>query len=195
MSTEIGRLAGLLGSAEEKPTPLQEQIDTLGKRLALIAGVAVVAVFVVALVQAAEIDSDSISEALLNSVALAVAAIPEGLPAVVTVTLAIGVGRLAKRHAIVKRLASVETLGSTTVICSDKTGTLTLNQMTATTLLARGRRYVVEGLGYGTEGAIHVDGAPAGPDDLAAIRSALVAGALCNDAHLRRRGRSARARG
>ena len=185
MTTEVGRLAGLLGSAEEKPTPLQEQIHALGKRLAVIAFVAVVAVFVVALVQAPEINSDTISEALINSVALAVAAIPEGLPAVVTVTLAIGGGRLSKRHAIMKRLASVETLGSPPVNCSDKHGALTLNQMTATTLLARGRRYTVEGLGYGTEGAIHADGVPAGPDDLATVRSALVAGALCNDAHLR----------
>ncbi len=185
MDTEVGRLAGLLGSAEEKPTPLQEQIDSLGKRLALIAFAAVIAVFVVALVQAPRIDKDSISEALLNSVALAVAAIPEGLPAVVTVTLAIGVGRLAKRHAIMKRLASVETLGSTTVICSDKTGTLTFNQMTATTLLTRGRRFDVDGLGYGVDGVIRESGAEVTPDVLRVIRPALLAGTLCNDAHLR----------
>lgn len=185
MQSEIGRLAGLLSSADEKPTPLQEQIDELGKRLALIAFLAVAAVFIVALVQATQINSDSISEALLNSVALAVAAIPEGLPAVVTVTLAIGVSRLAKRNAIVKRLASVETLGSTTVICSDKTGTLTLNQMTATTLLAGGRRYDIDGLGYGPVGEIALDGSPidqAGRDEL---RPALLAAVLCNDAHLR----------
>ena len=185
MHTEVGKLAGLLGAAEEKPTPLQEQIHALGKRLALIAFVAVVVVFIVALVQAPELDQDAISEALVNSVALAVAAIPEGLPAVVTVTLAIGVGRLAKRNAIMKRLASVETLGSTTVICSDKTGTLTLNQMTATTLLTRGRRYEVDGLGYGTEGHITTAGQPVQGEEHAALRSALVAGALCNDAHLR----------
>lgn len=185
METEVGRLAGLLGAAEEKPTPLQEQIHDLGKRLALIAFVAVVAVFVIALVQSDEIDSESIGEALLNSVALAVAAIPEGLPAVVTVTLAIGVGRLAKRNAIMKRLASVETLGSTTVICSDKTGTLTLNQMTATTVVTRGRRYTVEGLGYGTDGVIELDGSAAPAEELARLRPALVAGVLCNDAHLR----------
>ncbi len=185
MTTEVGRLAGLLSAAEEKPTPLQEQIHELGKRLAFIAFLAVIAVFVVALIQADEINSDSLSEALLNSVALAVAAIPEGLPAVVTVTLAIGVGRLAKRNAIVKRLASVETLGSTTVICSDKTGTLTLNQMTATTFVTGGRRYDVDGLGYGTDGAISIDGAELGAEQLTELRSALVAGVLCNDAHLR----------
>ena len=180
MHSEVGKLAGLLSAAEEKLTPLQEQIEQLGKRLALIAFVAVIAVFIVAL-----INGDSIEDALLNSVALAVAAIPEGLPAVVTVTLAIGVGRLAKRNAIMKRLASVETLGSTTVICSDKTGTLTLNQMTATTLLAGGRRYVVDGLGYGPVGDISVDGAPIDESTRAALRPALLAGVLCNDAHLR----------
>ena len=180
MLTEVGKLAGLLGAAEEKPTPLQEQIDQLGKRLAAIAFVAVIAVFCVALY-----NGDTVSEALLNSVALAVAAIPEGLPAVVTVTLAIGVGRLAKRHAIMKRLASVETLGSTTVICSDKTGTLTLNQMTATTFVTRGRHYDVDGLGYGTEGSITLDGAPLDAAQLEALHPALLAGVLCNDAHLR----------
>jgi len=185
MHSEVGKLAGLLSSADEKPTPLQEQIHELGKRLALIAFVAVVAVFIVALVQADTIDSDSISEALLNSVALAVAAIPEGLPAVVTVTLAIGVSRMAKRNAIVKRLASVETLGSTTVICSDKTGTLTLNQMTATALLSGGRSYTVDGLGYGTEGEISLDGSPIDDSARTQLRPALLAGVLCNDAHLR----------
>src|SRR5690606_15826064 len=145
--------AGLLGQAEEPPTPLQEQIHSLGKRLAAIAFGAVLIVFAVSLYQAEEINSESFSEALLDAAALAVAAIPEGLPAVVTVTLAIGVGRMAKRHAIVKRLASVETLGSTTVICSDKTGTLTLNQMTAVRLVAAGRRHEVSGPGYEPHGA------------------------------------------
>jgi Ca2+-transporting ATPase len=185
MHSEVGKLAGLLGAAEEKPTPLQEQIEQLGKRLAAIAFVAVIAVFGVAL-----FNGDTISEALLNSVALAVAAIPEGLPAVVTVTLAIGVGRLAKRNAIMKRLASVETLGSTTVICSDKTGTLTLNQMTATRLLTQGGRYQVDGLGYGTVGDLHLEGQDAalGAAELTSLRPALLAGVLCNDAHLRGEG-------
>ena len=185
MHSEVGKLAGLLGAAEEKPTPLQEQIEQLGKRLAAIAFVAVIAVFIVAL-----INGDTVSEALLNSVALAVAAIPEGLPAVVTVTLAIGVGRLAKRNAIMKRLASVETLGSTTVICSDKTGTLTLNQMTATRLLAAGGSFDVDGLGYGTVGDLHRAGEAGALEaaSLDVLRPALLAGVLCNDAHLRGEG-------
>ncbi|MGB6058804.1 MAG: HAD-IC family P-type ATPase [Microthrixaceae bacterium] len=185
MSTEMGRLADLISGADPKVTPLQEQIDQLGKRLAAIAFVAVVIVFIVALVQADELNSDSISEALLTSVALAIAAIPEGLPAVVTVTLAVGVSRLAKRNAIVKRLASVETLGSTNVICSDKTGTLTLNQMTATRLETPGRSYTVEGLGYGTEGQIRLDGQPLDEKQLREVGAALSAGVLCNDSHLR----------
>ncbi len=124
MSTEIGRLAELLSDTVQGQTPLQKQLDQLGKRLALVAAGAVTLFFVLGMVR-----GQSLSDTLLSSVALAVAAIPEGLPAVVTVTLAIGVSQMAKRGAIVKRLASVETLGSTSVICSDKTGTLTLNQM------------------------------------------------------------------
>ena len=118
----------------------------------------------------------------VSAVSLAVAAIPEGLPAVVAFTLAMGTGRLAKRGAIVKRLASVETLGSTSQICTDKTGTLTLNQMTARELLLAGRRFTVSGEGYATEGRIRTtDGSPL-PDTL---DQALLAMALCTDAVLR----------
>ena len=127
MQTQVGALATLLQDAPITSTPLQVQLRHLGHRLAAVAGVAVVAVIAVGLLQ-----GDPWDDLLLNAVALAVAAIPEGLPAVVTVTLAVGAHRMAKRNAIVKQLASVETLGSTTVICSDKTGTLTMNQMTAT---------------------------------------------------------------
>ncbi len=186
MHTEVGRLAGLLNAADDQETPLQQQLDKLGKRLALIAGVAVLAVFLVGLSQ-----GDELGEAVLGAVALAVAAIPEGLPAVVTVTLAIGVSRMAKERAIVKRLASVETLGSTTVICSDKTGTLTLNQMTATRVVTAGQTYELQGLGYGDEGEVTRAGGaaaagsgPATDDDT--LRWALTAAVLCNDAHVRR---------
>jgi Ca2+-transporting ATPase len=123
--TEIGKLAGMLAAADPGETPLQLQLHSLGKRLAAVAAIAVSAYVALELLGGAPL-----ADTLLSAVALAVAAIPEGLPAVVTVTLAVGVHQLAKRGAIVKRLSSVETLGSTTVICSDKTGTLTLNRMT-----------------------------------------------------------------
>ena len=180
MSTEVGRLAGMLSATEDKPSPLQEQLDSLGKRLAVIAGIAVALVLAVDLAR-----GEDFADAILSAVALAVAAIPEGLPAVVTVTLAIGVSRMAKHQAIIKRLSSVETLGSTNTICSDKTGTLTFNQMTATRLSASGHDLAVSGLGYGSDGEIterdegRIDGST-----LDSIRPALVAGLLCNDAHL-----------
>lgn len=126
MQTEMGRISGLLDAAPEQPTPLQIQIDALGKSLAGIAGAVVTLIFGLGLLR-----GDDLTQTIMTSIALAVAAIPEGLPAVVTVTLAIGMHRMAKNRAIVKKLSAVETLGSTTVICSDKTGTLTLNQMTA----------------------------------------------------------------
>jgi Ca2+-transporting ATPase len=168
--TEMGRIAGMLETALEGRTPLQERLDGLGRRLALIAGLVVGVIMAMGLVR-----GEKWAETVLTAVALAVAAIPEGLPAVVTVTLAIGMYRMARHGAIVKRLAAVETLGSTTVICSDKTGTLTMNQMTAQAGWAAGQRFRVEGEGYGAAGAIHCDG------DLASL---LVAARLCNDSRL-----------
>ncbi|MFZ4583619.1 MAG: cation-translocating P-type ATPase [Acidimicrobiia bacterium] len=160
--TEIGRVAGMLRDADPGKTPLQRQIDRLAMRLTLIAGAAVFAVTIVGLIR-----RQSFSDTLLQAVALAVAAIPEGLPAVLTVTLAIGTHQMAKRHAIVKRLASVETLGCTTVICTDKTGTLTMNRMTA--------------VACWRDGDAHAIG-EAGPPESA--RALVRAGALCNDARL-----------
>jgi len=192
MGTEVGHLAGILAATEDPPTPLQIQLDRLGRALAVIAGIAVLIVFAVGLSQ-----GDALEEALLGAVALAVAAIPEGLPAVVTVTLAIGVSRMARERAIVKRLASVETLGSTTSICSDKTGTLTLNEMTATRVVTAERTYELTGLGYGDEGEVrllsgvgstedarHVGSEPIG-SDIEALRHSLVTAVLCSDAHVR----------
>ena len=156
MATEIGRIAGMLHEAEPEPTPLQRQIDALSRTLAVIAGRVIVVVFVLGLVR-----GQDFGELFVSAVSLAVAAIPEGLPAVVAFTLAMGTARLARRGAIVKRLASVETLGSTSQICTDKTGTLTLNQMTARELRLAGRRFTVSGEGYSTEGRIRTtDGSP-----------------------------------
>ena len=176
MATEMGRLTNMLEEAEPGPTPLQIQLDALGRRLAMIAGAVVSLILVLGLLR-----GQPWVETLLTSIALAVAAIPEGLPAVVTVTLALGMHRMAKNRAIVKKLSAVETLGSTTVICSDKTGTLTLNQMTVRAVWFRGRRYHVSGEGYGASGEI-VPVDEGGQTDLTPL---LQAAALCNDSRIR----------
>ena len=176
MSTEIGRIAGLLRGTESERTPLQVQLDGLAHSLAKLAGVIVAAVFAIGLIR-----GESATDLLLTAVALAVAAIPEGLPAVTVVTLALGVSNMARQNAIVKRLASVETLGCTSVICSDKTGTLTLNQMTAIEMVSQLTPHAVTGSGYSTEGTI----AAAPGDERAVIDTALMAMALCNDSDVR----------
>ena len=177
MDTEIGRIAGMLHAAEPEPTPLQRQIAGLSRTLAVIAGAVIVLVFVLGLVR-----GQDFAALFVSAVSLAVAAIPEGLPAVVAFTLAMGTTRLARRGAIVKRLASVETLGSTSQICTDKTGTLTLNQMTARELRFADRRFTVSGHGYSTEGRIRTtDGSPLP----ATVERTLLAMALCTDSELR----------
>jgi Ca2+-transporting ATPase len=177
MATETGKIARMLSATERAPTPLQRQIDSLSKTLAAIAGVVIVVVIVLGLLRGQPFES-----LFVGAVSLAVAAIPEGLPAVVAFTLAMGAGRLAKQGAIIKRLASVETLGSTGHICTDKTGTLTLNQMTARELLVAGRRFTVSGEGYALDGRIRtVDGSPLP----ATLDQALLPMALCTDAALR----------
>src|SRR5690606_10788461 len=177
MDTEIGHIAGMLSSTGVETTPLQRQLDGLARSLARLALLIVAAVIGIGLLR-----GESLSDMLLTAVALAVASIPEGLPAVTAVTLAIGVAQMAEHHAIVKRLASVETLGCTTVICSDKTGTLTLNQMTAAGLVVAGEHLAVEGTGYSPTGSIADGGGVVEPwlDDV------LSAMALCNDASLHR---------
>ncbi|MGZ8237555.1 MAG: calcium-translocating P-type ATPase, PMCA-type [Methylobacter sp.] len=176
MATEIGKLASMLSQTEDGDTPLQIQLDSVGKRLALIALGVVVVLFASALWR-----GEALIETAFTAIALAVAAIPEGLPAVVTVTLALGMHRMAHQRAIVKRLAAVETLGCTTVICTDKTGTLTVNQMTARSLFYKGRNYNVTGEGYQVSGEILPvtdKNAPADMSDL------LLPLALCNDSEL-----------
>ena len=154
MRTEMGAIAELIAEAPDRQTPLQQQLDILGKRLAAIAAVVVLAIFALSLWRGIPW-----TEAAMTAVALAVAAVPEGLPAVVTVTLAIGMWRMARKRAILKRLSAVETLGATTVICTDKTGTLTLNQMTARAGWYAGQRFTVSGEGYAPDGQIEADAA------------------------------------
>jgi P-type Ca2+ transporter type 2C len=174
--TEMGRLSQQLAATVEVPTPLQKQLDQLAKRLGAIALVLVALLSVLQYLRGA-----AIAHIMLDAIALAVAAMPEGLPVVVTVTLALGMHKLARQHAIVKRLASVETLGCTTVICSDKTGTLTLNQMTVRTVNYEGRSFEVSGEGYATHGSI-TD--LAGEADRTDFNALLVPLAACNDSRI-----------
>ncbi len=181
-ATELGKVAALLDGGPER-TPLQVQLDRLGKRLAVVALVSVAGYAALSLAR-----GHALGETAIQSVALAVAAIPEGLPAVVTVALALATSQMAKHGAIVRRLASVETLGATSVICSDKTGTLTLNEMTAGAVqLADGRRWTVTGTGYGTDGGlVPHDPQPVPTRDapVDALDRLLRGVALCSDARV-----------
>jgi len=175
MQTQMGHIAGMMHAVKDEKTPLQKQLDQLTIIMAVAAGLAFLVMSAIGLMRGLTFDL-----LLITGVSMAVAAIPTGLPAVVTTVLAMGTTQLAKANAIVKRLTSVETLGSTSAICSDKTGTLTLNQMTVRELLVVGQRYVVDGEGYSTEGAIR----PVGEDPKLELRPAFVAMALDTDAVL-----------
>ena len=154
MSSEMGRVARLLERTEAQATPLQREVDRVGRMLGA-AVIAIAVVVVVAIMLTADIGSATdVVSVLLIGVSLAVAAVPEGLPAVLSVVLALGVQRMARRRAIVKRLSSVETLGSASVICSDKTGTLTKGEMTIQTIVTAGGESAVTGSGYRPEGEV-----------------------------------------
>ncbi len=179
MRTQIGRIAALLQSVQEEPTPLQRRLDQLGRTLGWAALFICGLVFVVGWLRG----TDPL-EMFLIAVSLAIAAVPEGLPAVVTISLAIGMREMIKRHALIRRLASVETLGSATVIGSDKTGTLTQNEMTVTRLWVGGRFFEVTGTGYDPHGEFLLDGRPVNLVDYPAALTALWVAALNNDADL-----------
>ena len=138
MQTEVGRIAGLLEAAEKEPTPLQQELDRTGKRLSVIMLGICAVVFATGLLSATAFTLNIVLSLFLFAVALAVAAIPEALPAIVTVGLSLGVRRMAAANAIVRKLPAVETLGAATVICSDKTGTLTRNEMTVRAIVTAG---------------------------------------------------------
>ena len=157
LATELGRIGQMVALAGERATPLETQVEALGRRLV------VLALGICAMVGVAGIlHGEPIGLMLETAISLAIAAIPEGLPAVTTVALAAGLWRLARAGALVRRLPAVETLGSTTVICADKTGTMTENQMTVRRLVLDGRSLDVSGGGRSTAGAIAEHGAPGG---------------------------------
>ena len=147
----------MLQGVEQSRTPLQENLDRVGRALAIVALVIVVVIVALGLWRREETNK-TVTELLLFGVALAVAVVPEALPAVVTVSLAIGVQRMVKRNALVRRLPAVETLGSTSVICSDKTGTLTKDEMTVQQIYVAGRTFEVSGAGYEPKGEFSADG-------------------------------------
>jgi Ca2+-transporting ATPase len=176
MATEVGQISGMLAQVQQEKTPLTRQLDQLTVLLTIMAAAALALVVILGLLR-----GDDFDELFLIGISLAIAAIPTGLPAVVTTVLSLGTQALAAKGAIVKRLRSVETLGSTSAICSDKTGTLTLNQMTARQLIVAGRRYSIEGEGYSTDGTIlHVAG-----DSETSLDPFLLPMALANDAAVR----------
>ncbi|MED5608819.1 HAD-IC family P-type ATPase [Pseudomonas sp. JH-2] len=182
--TELGRINQMLSSVENLTTPLLRQIDRFGRILAMvILGIGAL-VFLLGTLWLGETPE----QMFMMVVALVASAIPEGLPAIMTVTLALGVQRMARQRAIVRRLPAVETLGSVTVICSDKTGTLTCNEMTVQRLVCAERVYEVEGVGYVPVGGFSVDGRAVQPDAQPALLRAIRAGVLCNDAQLREDG-------
>jgi Ca2+-transporting ATPase len=177
--TQLGQIAEMLRSYEAEETPLQIKLNQLGRWLGYGSLAICAVVFVLGIIRGLKI-----LDMFLTAVSLAIAAVPEGLPAVVTVCLALGTQRMLRRHALIRNLPAVETLGSATVICSDKTGTLTQNEMTVVRLWAGGRAYQVEGQGYQPTGGLVENGRPVHPAELPALAGTLLGGLLCNDARL-----------
>ncbi|RJF67426.1 cation-transporting P-type ATPase [Rhodopseudomonas palustris] len=178
--TEIGRISTLIQGVEHLTTPLLGQINRFGQRFTWVAISAAALIFAFAVL----VRGYEWTEALIAVVALAVGVVPEGLPAVITITLAIGVQRMARRNAIIRSLPAVETLGATSVICSDKTGTLTRNEMTARRIVTAEHTIMVTGSGYAANGELTVDG-DAVPEAVASAMQLIRCGLLCNDAQLR----------
>src|SRR5690554_2290856 len=179
--TELGRINQMLTSIHNLSTPLLRQVNRFGRMLALV----ILAFCVVTFLIGTLLRGLPPSDMFMMVVALAASAIPEGLPAIMTVTLALGVQRMARRNAIIRRLPAVETLGSVTVICSDKTGTLTRNEMTVQRVVCTGQVFDVSGVGYAPQGEISMEGGKVDPGQYPALELAVRAGVLCNDGRLR----------
>lgn len=197
MRTQLGLIATMLQSVEAEETPLQRRLDQLGKSLSVAALFLVAIVFMVALINSTNVNAlftsplsyarefaVEITDVFIIAISLAIAAVPEGLPAVVTISLALGMREMIKRHALIRKLSSVETLGSATIICSDKTGTLTQNEMTVTRLWVDGQFISVMGTGYVPQGDFRVDGQTVDISEYPAALTALWLGVLNNDSSI-----------
>jgi Ca2+-transporting ATPase len=179
MRTELGKIAGMIQGIKHEATPLQKKLEAFGKWIVWLCLFLVGLVFLLGWLRGGDI-----MEVFLTAVSLAVAAIPEGLPAVATIALSLGVHRMAKRHALIRKLPSVETLGCATVICSDKTGTLTKNEMTVQAVYADNALFELSGIGYAPQGGFSLRQAAVNPRAFPALEAVLNCGVLCNGAQL-----------
>lgn len=186
MNTEVGKIAGSIQKEKKEFTPLQKKLDRFGKQLGIVVLILCAIVAVVEIIEYRAIGNMvDINEIVLTAIGLAVSAVPEGLPAVVTITLALGVRRMAKRNSIIRRLSSVETLGSSTIICTDKTGTITRNEMTVREIWIAGTKINVTGEGYIPEGEFKINGQKISLLDDELLNLLIKAGTLCNDSTLK----------
>ena len=203
MHTQLGLIATMLQNVETEETPLQRRLDQLGKSLSVVALFLVAIVFIVALINSTNINqlftntgayfaeyAPDIADVFIIAISLAIAAVPEGLPAVVTISLALGMREMIKRHALIRKLSSVETLGSATIICSDKTGTLTQNEMTVTRMWVDGQFINVTGTGYVPKGEFQINGKSIDLMDYPAAHTTLWLGLLNNDSEIEITGES-----
>lgn len=203
MNTQLGLIASMLQNVEAEETPLQRRLDNLGKSLSIGSLILVFVVFLVALINYTDIGglfstpieyfkefAGEITEVFIIAISLAIAAVPEGLPAVVTISLALGMREMIQRHALIRKLSSVETLGSATTICSDKTGTLTQNEMTVTRIWADGQLLSISGAGYTPKGDFTDGGTVVDAKQYPAILSTLWLGVLNNDSEIEITGES-----
>src|SRR2546426_10324172 len=186
MATELGKIAGLVQQETKEETPLQKQLDRLGRQIGIAVLLAAGLIFVIGVLrELPALDASHVELLFLTAVGLSVAAIPEGLPAIVTISLALGLQRMIRRHALIRKLPAVEALGAASVICSDKTGTLTKGEMNVRAIVASDREYEVRGEGFDPTGDVRIGGQKS---DLAAhpdLRQLLECAVLCNDAALK----------